>query len=262
MFAEGTLKERFALNGSGYDTVLKSALSPAGCLKPEQTLIIHFANWIAYGDAGPYSLIGSNWYVYHRARLPMGTCILIQATLKADDTARLYGDRSAILLGVDIFTPRSPSGSPSFLVSKSLPIVYKVYVTPEKAQNVQDLSNLASALLGLSPSPSGGGNLSRLEAAVPVTYVAIAAIDGFKRLPFDFNVGFSLQPSTVPIQGTVAGGPATFNLPNGRVGTPYSGNDPARRGALLSLPQGLPQATLFAPLATSRRKNEGVTSLV
>jgi hypothetical protein len=223
-----------AAGGGPYQKVLASVLAPqAGCLLPEQALIIHFATWDAFGGAGPFVLNSSNWYVYHAlsqsSRMAAAkvktakdagsetveqvpNCQLEQARLNADDTARLYGDRSAILLTLDVFTPKASPNTPAVPVGKPLNLVYKISVTPAAPANVQDLAMLAGALLNLTLPAAVEG------AAPPIaTYCAVAKIKGFKRLPYNFNIAFTF---TLP----KASGPPVVrsdaNSQGGTVGPP------------------------------------------
>ena len=129
---EDSLLDSFSLSGSPYQGLLARVLAPqAGCLLKEQALIMHFGSWYAFGVKGPFMLVSSNWYVYHatskstklaaayikaapagKGVQQIGNCELKQAGLKADETARLYGDKSAILLTVDIIKPSAGPSSP------------------------------------------------------------------------------------------------------------------------------------------------------
>src|ERR1700681_3997457 len=53
-FDESALNDQFSLFGSPYQAALDPLLPPqSGCLLRQQALIIHFANWDAFGTMGP-----------------------------------------------------------------------------------------------------------------------------------------------------------------------------------------------------------------
>ena len=277
------LMDAFSLSSSPYQRALASVLAPqAGCLLKEQALIMHFGIWNAFGAKGPFSLLSSNWYVYHAtsksAKLAaaymkaapagkeihqIGDCELKQAGLKGDETARLYGDKSAILLTIDIITPRAGPNSPPTAIADNLPVLYKVSVTPATPANVQDLSMLIGALLKVT-LPNVAPRAPEAPAPPPalpetVTYIAIDKIDGLTRLPFTFNIAFSFAFSKqqsastgAPQHGTVAppapSAPLAVPVPSTAI------PDTAAPPAAPALP---PDAVPAAPNAEGEEDNGG-----
>jgi hypothetical protein len=210
----------------------------AACLKPNQPLIIHFATWTSENADGPYELKTSNWYVYHGAKRG-DICRLHQATMKADEQPLLYGDsQDALLLGINTFTK-----------PVAVSILYKVSNTPKKPDNVQNLGMLLSGLAGIT-TKGGAANPETFQF-----YRAVGTIPAYKRLPFEFNIGFSLTPlakAADTIAAAVSPQSAPISMEDGYVGKPYAKriSEPGQR---FRIPEGggkLPIGLSLAPDGT------------
>lgn len=204
------------------------------CPSPKQALLLHFANWKQNADAS-FALISNEWYVYHVQKSRTG-CVVRQAGLKANGDQRLYGDTDAILIGFTKF--QTTTGTP---VAVPATVTYKVSATADKAENVQDLGALISAVAGVTltagkPIPPSGA-----------VFVAAKTITGYRRngqtaLPFFFNLSYAVGlPSSQQTQqgqsnqgqslsGGGAGGgnaqkPADGNNTNVIVGNNAQGSD-------------------------------------
>jgi hypothetical protein len=164
-------------------------------------ILVHITEWETV--SGNYGLDRSHWYVY-QSKCPTDKaddCTFHQTGFHADGRRPLiYGYKTVWLLGVNHFA--------SALDPNSISISYKVSVVPDVSQTIQDLGQLASAVLGAS----AGGVLGLGPSAPPNSLVAVAKIKGLKKLPFIVNMSYSMnvvQPGA---------------LPDGRVGTAYTGN--------------------------------------
>jgi hypothetical protein len=272
---EGALKPTFKLSGD-YAKALKEVLLPeAGCLEAQQALLIHFANWDATGSTPTFALQSSTWYVYHATPksakavaaakaaakdanpTPIKPCVLQQATLKSNDMPRLYADKSAILLGTSILTPQpvtgpNPKGGDTaggtYGIPEPVPIVYKASVTSETPANVQDLGALAGALLGIK-MPSVAAALPGAPPPVKIlTYVATKRIAGFKRLPFDFNLSYSLAYASTKDGGGAPGPVGGALAPIGGTPAPVGGT-PVPVGGTPAPVGGTPTPVAPTPVA-------------
>jgi hypothetical protein len=205
---------------------------PIGCYR-NRAYIVHIAKW-AVGLDG-YALSSSEWYVYHdtntRDTSGTSTCSLQQSSFNANGLPLLYGDKDALLIGVTIFTNKAVD-------SKNVAILYKSSATPEVPENIQDLSTLVTALLG------GGGGGGKEQAKPPCksdTFLALAYLPGAKRLPFDFNLSYSVtvKQSTQENAQTLPEGDVGVGGYNGKI--PTSGGNPPYTFAIVSgkLPDGL-----------------------
>jgi hypothetical protein len=244
-----------------YADALKDTLaSQAGCLLPQQVLAIHFANWDSYGSAASFNLVANNWYFYHVSRklgkaaaqavaatpkgarpAPIAQCVVNQADLKSNDMPRLYGDKSAIFLGINVFTPRAKAGAAASPIPEPIPIVYKLSVSPETPANVQDLGALAAAVLGITlPAIAPALPGAPLPPPATLTYVAASRFKGYKRLPFDFNIIYSLAYATDPKTAN-AGAPAPVAGIPAPAAPPVPGS-PAAPAAPPAPPPALPGA--------------------
>jgi hypothetical protein len=170
-------------------------------IKPRTVYLVHIGEW--NGLNGSYGMISSKWYAF-RPTFKTGTCSFIQLGEKANGDPLLYGDKTVLFLGINHFHDK--------IDSKNFTAGYKVAVTPDVADNVQDLGLLIAGVLGATTNPAAS-HLDAVHGPPPTstnTLVTFANIEGLKRLPFLLNFTFSLALSP---QG---------GLPIARVGVPYS----------------------------------------
>jgi hypothetical protein len=198
------------------------------CPTKHQALIVHLAHWAASDSSGPFQLVTSEWTVYHVTK--KDACTFKKAALRTDsqgtDNPLLYGDKSGFLVGVNSFVKiDEEKGITMEPIPVGVSIVYKVSATPETPENVQNLGMLISGLLGAGKGATGGG--AKAVKLYPL-YIAIGKVDGYKRTPFTFNLGYNLVPSAAskPVPPSTAGNlPPQRNpapVPDGYVGIAYS----------------------------------------
>jgi hypothetical protein len=180
------------------------------CLDKGEVLVVHFAKWTT-NDSGSFTLGPNLWNFYHGS-LAGQKCIYSIAKLKPNgQDPLLYRDSKGILLGIDIFD------KPAVVT-----IGYKVSATPDVAENVANAGAIIQAFLGATGGMSGGGTPK--EAAAKAAYVAIGTLPGYKSLPFDFNISYTLLPpssNNANAQGAPSA-PLHPTMPAGTVGVPYS----------------------------------------
>jgi len=189
------------------------------CSKSRQAYLFHVAKWHVNSDA-TYSLVVSNWYVFHVKRAALGTndeCTLIRAKTKwSTGQPLMYGDRSALLIGITQFD--------NTVSLERIAVSYKVSATPAVAENITDLGTAISALTGIA-APAGGITTKEVYLVPPPpptfttyfkTYLSLAKIKGRERLPMDFNVTYGL--SQLPQD---ASPPGAQNLPPAYFAVPY-----------------------------------------
>jgi hypothetical protein len=226
------LSDQLDLSQPPYSTLLgKQAPS---CTK-RQALIIHLAHWAASDAAGPFQLLKSDWSVYH-ASGNTNSCIFKKATQRTDPQGTegplLYGDKSGFLIGINSFVKLdAENGVTTTPIAVSVSITYKVSATAETPENVQNLGMLISGLLGKGAAGGAGAALP----AFPL-YVAVGKLDGYKRTPFTFNIGYNLVPAGAANPGQSAPAPGappqtkTTPVPKGYVGIAYSEHLPFEGG--------------------------------
>jgi hypothetical protein len=177
-------------------------------------LIVHLAQWVE-NDGGSYCLRQSRWYVY-RVSAPKGKAqgSLTQIISKSSGQPMLYGSKSAWFLGIDSFDKS---------VSPYIVATYKVSAAPAKAQNVEALGALATALLGATSGTAltAKAALKRF-VATSQTFIASRQIDGLAQLPFDFSFAVSVNGLREPEKSTKGDPTPAIPLPKATVGTYYS----------------------------------------
>ena len=156
---------------------------------PNQAFIVHVAHWITKND-DEYALGSSRWYVYRAtqkivSKTALRGCMLELSKYQSNDEPLLYAEYDALLIGVTIF-----DGKPVSV--EKVAVDYKVSTTPQIPENIADLGALVEAFFGGQAtkvvSPSG-------KTAAPLetdTFVAVTYIPPLSKLPFDFNVSYSL----------------------------------------------------------------------
>lgn len=149
------------------------------------------------------------WNFYH-ASLDNGTCKYEKTSLKANgQDPRLYRDKSGFFVGINVFDQ-----------PVAVQIAYKLSTTAETPENIKNAGTLIQALLGAK----GGGSPEKKQV-----YVAASKMDGYKRLPFDFNFSYSLSVPGTDQSPNVTGHPGQDLIP-GEVGTKYSAKIPYNTG--------------------------------
>jgi hypothetical protein len=152
------------------DWKLDSVSTGLSCLKIDidknQAYVFHLVHWAGGGDRNPPRLISSAWSAYGRS-----SETTLKRRLNANGDPLIYGKKRVLLIGLNIFDD-SKNGA------GSLSIRYKSSVTQGKAENVQALGQLVSALAGLSTAKENAGSI----------LVAISCLQGTDHLPFDLNV--------------------------------------------------------------------------
>lgn len=174
---------------------------------PKLAYVIHMGHW--NNRNGSYAMVDSKWYVYH-AVTSKGQCYFQQTGFKANGQPLLYGDKTFVFLGINRF--ELP------VDARTLTLGYKVAITPDVPENLQDLGLLLAAILGGTPSTGG------LLAVVPNpyltdTFITAARVQGLKRLPFLLNFTFSMSLTQFG------------RLLDARIGVPYSGSISASGGS-------------------------------
>lgn len=218
--------DEFDLSASPVADQIERVKSFNGCLLPRQSLIIHFTRWGVNGGSAPYQLVSSEWKAYQASRRN-GACHFRKVQVRTDDQGNdyplLYGVESAAFVGISTFAQLDdygelPSGARSVPVVAS--IVYKISVTKTTPENVQNFGMLVAALLGATTGGAGE------KAKGYPTYIATSLISGYKRLPFNFNFGYSLTPPAQSATAAESPGVPTPSesvpVPKAYVGVAYS----------------------------------------
>jgi len=234
--SELKLKKNLALSIQPLGAIADQEPSLQNCLAPNEAYVIHLAKW-KVNDDDSFTLDSSGWYVYHANLTPqkdshgkeskdkdgntIGECILKQTSFKANGQPLLYGDRSALLVGINRFD------KPVYY--KRISIKYKVSVTPATPENVQDLGLLFSAITGVT-LPSGAKSKEALLQVANLfdTFVVVGKIKGVRHLPSDFNISISAAANSTAPPASVGG---VTSLPDGQVGTRYAERIWTRGGA-------------------------------
>jgi hypothetical protein len=149
---------------------------------PNTAYVIHIAQW---SKDNPPQLESSTWSAYSGSKNNPDALIR-----KLDETGNplIFRKKNALIIGLDLFDDKGGSGS--------LSIQYKSSVTQGTPQNVQNLGQLVTSLLGISTANA------KAEAA-PVL-IAVACQSGTDHLPFTLNVveTIGIPASQKPADGT------------------------------------------------------------
>ena len=155
-----------------FSLVQKSAPN-CSALAKHGTYIFHVTRWHGLGakSSAPYALLSSGWYIY---REDLHSKALVRTSPDQLDTPTLYASKPLVFVALQVSDDRS---------ANAVTVTYKSSITPGKAANVQDLSSLVNALLGITaPSAAKEGTESCSVKA------AVLCEDASVRLPYDLNI--------------------------------------------------------------------------
>ena len=135
-------------------------------IDPNQAYVFHIAIW---SHDKPPQLKSSTWSVYSISRTDPNTLI---RKLDATGNPLIFKKGNALILGFDVFDVKGGAAT--------LSIKYKSSVTQGTPQNIQNLGQLVTSLLGLSAPTT--------KSASAFVSVALACQAGTDHLPFTLNV--------------------------------------------------------------------------
>jgi hypothetical protein len=132
--------------------------------------VFHVVHW-----STNYSVLSSSWFAYglRRGTDPKNPSLVRKTTASGDPL--IYGKKSVLFIGINYADKAS--------ILSGLTLSYKISVTQGTPQNIQDLSQLVSGVLGLSSA----AGLAKAKGALPAR-VAFACLSGTSHLPFSLNI--------------------------------------------------------------------------
>ena len=205
--------------------------------KKNRAYLIHVVHW-----GKNNSVLSSSWSSYSVSSENKDANLVRRLTATGDPL--IYGKTSNLFMGVNY--------ADSATMLESLNISYKFSVVQGTARNIQDLSQLLTALLGATTGSAG-------KSSGPPARIAFACVSGTNHLPFSVNVAESVSPASLP--SNQAPQSRQDQTPQQTIPTPASPGHAALKSSthspIVALIPG--RFTRFAYVAYSQQRSDGVT---